>query len=106
MTEKDKTEKTEKTEKAEKDKTEKEKTDKSKFDRVKETVKLLQKFPELGIPVDSPEVQELKEHLDAYVKDGTCWSGTVSFERFGRVAMVKLPKRADKPIEVTLRISS
>jgi hypothetical protein len=78
-------------------------TEKPKEDRVKETVELLKKFPVLGIPLDSPEVLELRGHLNSYIKDGTVWSGTISFHRFGRMADVTLPKRADKPIEVLLR---
>jgi hypothetical protein len=73
--------------------------------RLKEVVELLGKLTgELGIPLESPEVQELKGHLDAYVRDGLCWSGTVSFEAWDhRVAHVILPKSATKPIEVILK---
>jgi hypothetical protein len=78
-------------------------TEKPKELRVKETVELLKKFPTLGIPLDSPEVMELRGHLNAYINDGTVWSGTVSFRAYGRMAEVTLPKRADKPIEVLLR---
>lgn len=78
-------------------------SDKPQALRLKETIELLQKFTALGIPFDSPEVQELKTRLDAYVKEGVCWSGTISFARFKRVAIVNLPKRADTPIEVTLK---
>jgi hypothetical protein len=73
-------------------------------DRLKETVTILKDILGLGIPLASPEVQELKGHLDAYVKDGTAWQGSISFERFGRIAEVTIPKRADKAIEVRLRV--
>jgi len=73
-------------------------------DRLKETVTILKDILALGIPLASPEVQELKGHLDAYVKDGTPWQGSISFERFGRIAEVTIPKRADKAIEVRLRV--
>ena len=79
-------------------------TEKPKDVRVKEIVELLKKLTGLGIPLESPEVQELKGRFDAYIKDGECWSGTISFESYGRIADVNLPKRADKPIEVTLRV--
>jgi hypothetical protein len=78
-------------------------TEKPKELRVKETVELLKKFPTLGIPLDSPEVMELRQHLNAYINDGTVWSGTISFRSYGRMADVTLPRRADKPIEVLLR---
>jgi len=79
-------------------------TEKPKELRVKETVELLKKFPTLGIPLDSPEVLELRGRLNAYIQDGTVWSGTISFRSYGRMAEVVLPKRADKPIEVMLRV--
>jgi hypothetical protein len=80
-------------------------TEKPLAKRLKEVVELLGKLTgELGIPLESPEVQELKGHLDAYVRDGLCWSGTVSFEAWDhRVAHVVLPKSATKPIEVVLK---
>jgi hypothetical protein len=79
------------------------KTDKPVETRVKEVVTILKKITELGIPLESEEVQELKGHFDRYIKDGECWSGVVSFSNYGRVAKVNLPKRGDKPIEVTLK---
>ena len=73
--------------------------------RLKEVVELLSKITgDLGIPLESPEVQELKGHLDAYVKDGVCWAGKISFEAWDhRVAHVVLPRSATKPIEVVLK---
>jgi hypothetical protein len=78
-------------------------SEKSKEDRLKESLEIFRSLKKLGIPFDSPEVQELKTYMDAYVRDGICWSGTVSFLRFRRIAEVNLPRRADKQIEVTLR---
>ena len=79
------------------------KTEKPQAQCLSEVITLLKKFPTLGIPLHSPEVQELKKHLDTYVRDGECWNGTVSFSAYGRIADVDLPRRADKTIEVTLR---
>jgi hypothetical protein len=72
-------------------------------ERVKESVEILRNIRGLGIPINCSEVQELKEHLDLYVKQGVCWSGTINFLRYGRMADVNLPRRADKPITVVLR---
>ena len=80
------------------------KTEKPKDVRVKEIVEILKKIHSLGIPLESSEVQELKQHFDLYIQEGECWIGTISFLSYGRIADVNLPKRADKPIEVTLRI--
>ena len=79
-------------------------SDKPQSDRLKESVAILKKLTvDLGIPYTSPEVQELKTHFDAYIKDGICWSGSVSFAAYGRVATVNLPRSAKKTIEVTLK---
>ena len=82
------------------------KTEKLKEARVKEIVQILTKLSSLGIPFDSTEVQELKQHFDRYIKDGECWSGTVSFLAYGRIAYVILPEKANKPVELTLRIAN
>jgi hypothetical protein len=79
-------------------------TEKPQADRIKETMTILQKFRELGIPLDSPEVSELKGRFNDYIRDGTCWSGAISFAKYGRIVDVNLPKRADKLVEVTLRL--
>jgi len=72
--------------------------------RLKEVVEVMKKLTtDLGLPLDSPEVQELKGHLDAYVREGTVWEGTVDFSAYGRKAIVNLPKSATKTIEVTLK---
>jgi len=78
-------------------------TDKPKEDRVKESVQILRDIQQLGIPLDSPEVIELKQYLDSYIKDGICWSGSIMFLKYGRIADVTLPKRSDRAIEIVLR---
>jgi len=80
------------------------KTEKPVADRVKETIELMRNIEGLGIPLDCSEVSELRTHLNEYIKDGTCWEGTIDFLRFGRMAEVSLPRRADKTIEVKLRV--
>jgi hypothetical protein len=74
--------------------------------RVRESITLLKKFGQLGIPLTEPAVKELKKHLDDYINNGTCWKGSIDFLRFGRIADVNLPRGADETIEVTLRIAS
>jgi len=79
-------------------------SDKPQSDRLKESVAILKKLTvDLGIPYTSPEVQELKTHFDAYIKDGICWSGSVSFAAYGRIAQVILPRSSKKTIEVMLK---
>ena len=72
--------------------------------RLSETMEIIKNISDLGIPLDSPEVAELRVHLNSYVKEGICWNGSISFLRFGRIAEVNLPRRTDKSIEVTLRL--
>ena len=72
-------------------------------ERLKESLEIFRSLKTLGIPFDAPEVQELKKHTDAYIHEGICWSGSVSFLAYGRIAEVNLPRRADKQIEVRLR---
>jgi hypothetical protein len=80
-------------------------SEKPQADRLKESIAILKKLTiDLRIPYSSPEVQELKSHFDLYIKEGVCWSGSVSFEAYGRVAIVNLPRSAKKPIEITLRV--
>jgi hypothetical protein len=79
-------------------------SEKPQADRLKESIMVLTKLTkDLGIPYESPEVQELKTHFDAYIKEGTCWSGKVSFAAYGRMAKVNLPRSANRTIEVTLK---
>jgi hypothetical protein len=80
-------------------------TEKPKDVRLKEIIAILKKLEGLGIPIESAEIQELKSHFDTYLKFGTCWTGTVSFLNYDRIATVVLPKKASKPIEVTLRVA-
>ena len=80
------------------------KTEKSKEVCVKEVVEVMKKLVSLGIPLDAPEVLELRSHFDAYIKEGICWNGTIDFPSIGRKAEVNLPKKENKTIEITLRV--
>ena len=79
-------------------------TEKPKEDRVKETVEILRSIKGLGISINEPEVIELRGHFRKYIEEGICWAGSINFLRFGRMAEVNLPRRADKMVEVTLRV--
>jgi hypothetical protein len=73
-------------------------------DRVRECVSILKDIEGLGIPTLSPEVSKLRAHFNDYIRDGTCWSGTIDFSAYGRIAEVSLPRRADKAVEVLFRV--
>ena len=80
-------------------------TEKPKNVRLQEIIAILNKLEGLGIPIESAEVQELKSHFDLYLHSGICWTGTVPFLNYDRIATVVLPKQANKTIEVTLRVA-
>lgn len=73
-------------------------------DRVKECMTILNDIKSLGIPSLCPELVKLRGHMNDYIKTGTPWSGTIDFSTYGRIAEVILPRRADKAVEVLLRL--
>lgn len=73
-------------------------------DRVKECMAILNDIQALGIPSLSPELVKLRGHMNEYIRDGTCWTGVIDFSAYGRIAEVILPRRADKAVEVLLRV--
>lgn len=79
-------------------------TEKPVGDRVSECMEILHSIKSLGIPVACSEVMELREHFNRYIQEGVCWSGTIDFRRFGRIAEVDLPRRVDKTVTVNLRL--
>lgn len=75
---------------------------KSKMDRVKESITILKKLQELGIPSTEPGYLETKQHLDEWIQGGDRWDGRVDFPRFGRRAELILPVRPDRVANMTL----
>ena len=73
-------------------------------DRVSECVNILKDIEGFGIPMLGPEMTKLREHFNNYIRDGTCWSGTIDFSAYGRIAEVVLPRRADRSVEVLFRV--
>ena len=78
--------------------------EKPKEERLKECVAILKDLQGLGIPYDCPEVMKLRTHISAYVNDGICWEGRIDFSFYGRIAEVKFPRRADRAVELLLRV--
>lgn len=69
---------------------------KSRADKVKETITLLTKLKELGIPENEPGYTETKRRCDEWIQGTETWSGRIDFPRFGRRAELILPIRADR----------
>jgi hypothetical protein len=71
-------------------------------ERLRQSIVVLKKLTgDLGIPYNSPEVQELKSKLDPYIRTGDPWNGKVSFAAFGRTAYVTLTRK--NKVEITLK---
>ncbi len=75
---------------------------KSKSDRVKESITILQKLKELGIPSNEPGYLMTKMHLDAWIAGGDRWDGRIDFPRFQRRAELILPVRPDRTVSMTI----
>lgn len=57
--------------------------------RLKEVIEFRKKFDELGLPKDHPQIAELLETMNAFVR-GTGFSGHIDLGDFGRTAICKL----------------
>jgi hypothetical protein len=54
--------------------------DKSKGERLKETITLLKKLPEVGIPIESYPYSEVQELMTAWVNGGPATRTTIDFK--------------------------
>lgn len=78
--------------------------DKSQNDRVRECITIMRKITDtLLLPPDDASVNELRGHMNTYIKTGEEWAGTVDFSYWGRMAHCSFPKLASKKVEVTLK---
>ncbi len=78
---------------------------KERTDRILEVVNVIKSLrDDLKIPLDHPSVVELKRVLNQWIEDGKTNEVTVDFRDFGRMAEVCCPCRADKSLEVKLRV--
>ena len=75
---------------------------KSKRERVKESITILKKLKELGIPNNEPGYYQTKEKLDEWIAGGDQWDGRIDFPRFQRRAELLLPVRPDRVVQMTL----
>ena len=72
-------------------------------DRIKESVEILKKLQELGVPDTDPSYKELSSHFNTWIKGGEAWQGTVDFMRFERRAHVLLPTKLNCPATCVLK---
>jgi len=76
----------------------------SRSNKLLEFINILNDISTIGIPLNSPEVLELRSHFNDFLTTGKSWFGTIDFRKFGRMADVSISPNPDKPIEVILRI--
>lgn len=79
---------------------------KEKAEKVKETITLLTKLKELGIPDNEPGYLETKRRCDEWIQGTEAWSGRIDFPRFGRRAELILPARAGRVSSMKLFAAS
>ena len=60
-------------------------------ERISESMTILNKLQELGIPHTDPGYKELSGHFNTWIKGGEAWVGHVDFHRWNRRAKVLLP---------------
>jgi hypothetical protein len=60
-------------------------------ERISESMTILNKLQELGIPPTDPGYKELSGHFNTWIKGGEAWVGHVDFHRWNRRAKVLLP---------------
>jgi len=75
---------------------------KTKAERVQEAVTLLKKLQELGIVVSDPGYKQAKAFLDTWIKDGEEATHEFWFARYGRKAVIDLPKRVERAATLKL----
>ena len=71
-------------------------------ERVQEGISLLKQLKDAGIPDNEPGYLELKEHITAWIKEGTKFNDIIFFPRFGRKAEVKLPIKIGRISSINL----
>jgi hypothetical protein len=80
--------------------------EKPKEDRLRETLTILQKLREIGIPDSDPGYLNVKALMSQWVKDGLASATKVEFPRFGRRGELVLPRRADRAASLNLKGSN
>ena len=72
-------------------------------ERLKESINILKKLQDLGIPPTDPGYTNTKVVLDAWILDGESRNTQVDFPRAGRVAHIFLPKFTNEKISYVLK---
>lgn len=71
-------------------------------ERLQESMEILSKVKQLGIPDTDPGYKALSAKFSEWVKTGESWTGKVDFELWNRRAHVILPRKAGTPAKCNL----
>ena len=70
-------------------------------ERLRQTITILRKLrDDLGLPLDSPEVDAIKKKMQEFVQDGIAWRGVFPLQSWDREAVLEME---GTKIELTLR---
>jgi hypothetical protein len=78
--------------------------EKPKIDRVTETIRLLKGLKANGLGEASGPYREIKDLMTKWVEDGEGVEARVDLFRQNRVAHISLPKGADRPATIALKV--
>ena len=78
--------------------------DKPKEDRVKETIRLLKGLQANGLTDRDGPYRAIKDLLTHWVENGEAVDTKIDLFRQNRIAHISLPKSADKPATIALKV--
>lgn len=78
--------------------------EKPKAERLQETITILKKLQEIGIPETDPGYMEAKAALSSWVQTGESANHTILFARHSRRGTLVLPRRAGVAASFLLKV--
>lgn len=77
---------------------------KSKEDRLKEGINILKQLRDAGVKDYSLGFIELKTKIGEWVASNDSWEGIISFQEYGRIAEIDLPKYTNRSAGINFKI--
>jgi hypothetical protein len=77
--------------------------EKTKESRLSETIVILKKLLEVGVPATDAGYKIIKAHMSKWVEDGEAVNTTVPLMRYGRDAILVLPATAEEVASCRLK---
>jgi hypothetical protein len=78
--------------------------EKPKSERLRETIRLLKGLKANGLGEASAPYKEIKNLMTRWVEDGEAVEAKVDLFRQNRIAHISLPKGADRPATIALKV--